>query len=381
MTVHAADTMPRLTVSQDDDRVLVTASGEWTIRNAGVVEKAIDTVAVPQAAAVALDLGALSLLDTAGAWQVHKLRSMIEFRGARVTLENINSAHKVLLDEIESHHPPQPSTPRRPNPIFDYLERIGRTSVDIYEEAKAVLGIMGAFGVGLSNSLLNPRKVRGYSVLHNFDRAGLEAASIIALMSFLIGGIIAQQGVYYLQTFGADLFVVDLVGVLAFRELGVLMAAIMIAGRSGSAFTAEIGAMKMREEIDALRVIGLSPIEVLIIPRLLALMLAMPLLTFIADMAAISGGALMTWFYADIPIQTFIVRLHDAVNIQTLMIGIIKAPFMALIIGLIACVEGMKVSGSAESLGRHTTLSVVQAIFMVIVVDGIFAMFFAAIGV
>jgi len=381
MTVHASTNMPKLLIEPAGDQVRIVASGEWTIRNAAAADEIIKATEVPHKVKAELDLGAVSLMDTAGAWLIHKVRSQTEFDGARVELRNINSAHKVLLEEVESHHPPQARTHRQPNAVLDYLERVGRKSMDIYDEAKAVIGILGAFGIGLSNSLLRPSKVRIYSVMHNFDRAGLEASSIVALMSFLIGGIIAQQGVYYLQTFGADLFVVDLVGVLAFRELGVLMAAIMIAGRSGSAFTAEIGAMKMREEIDALRVIGLNPIEVLIIPRLLALMLAMPMLTFIADIACVIGGALMTWLYADIPLQTFVIRLHDAVNIQTLMIGIIKAPFMALIIGLISCVEGLKVSGSSESLGRHTTMAVVQSIFMVIVVDGIFAVFFAVIGV
>jgi phospholipid/cholesterol/gamma-HCH transport system permease protein len=216
-------------------------------------------------------------------------------------------------------------------------------------------------------------------VVFHLDRTGLQAVPIIFLMSFLIGGIIAQQSVFQLRYFGADVYVVDLVGILVLRELGVLLAAIMLAGRSGSAYTAEIGSMKMREEIDALQVIGLDPNEVLIMPRLLALVVALPLLTVIADMAALIGGAIVSFIYASISIESFILRLRDAVGLNTLLVGLIKAPFMGLIVGLIAAAEGLKVEGSAESLGRRTTASVVKAIFTVIVADGFFAMFFAAI--
>ena len=202
---------------------------------------------------------------------------------------------------------------------------------------------------------------------------------IIVLISFLVGCIVAQQGIFQLRKFGATPFVVDLTGILTLRELGVLLTSIMVAGRSGSAFTAEIGSMKMREEIDALRVMGLDPVEVLIVPRILALIIALPMLTFLSDMAALYGGGLVAWIYGDISPDVFVSRLRAAIGMQTFLVGIIKAPFMALVIGLIASMEGLDVQGSAESLGQHVTSSVVKAIFMVIVLDGIFAMFFAAI--
>jgi phospholipid/cholesterol/gamma-HCH transport system permease protein len=202
---------------------------------------------------------------------------------------------------------------------------------------------------------------------------------IITLISFLVGAIIAQQGIFQLQRFGATTFVVDLVGILVLRELGVLLTSIMVAGRSGSAFTAEIGSMKMREEIDALRVMGLDPVEVLILPRLLALVISLPLLTFISSMAALFGAMLVAWFYGDISPDVFLVRLRESIGLNTFLVGLIKAPFMALVIGVIACIEGMRVKGSAESLGQRVTSSVVKAIFMVIVMDGLFAIFFAAI--
>ena len=190
---------------------------------------------------------------------------------------------------------------------------------------------------------------------------------IIVLISFLVGCIVAQQGIFQLQKFGATAFVVDLVGILVLRELGVLLTSIMVAGRSGSAFTAEIGSMKMREEIDALRVMGLDPMEVLIMPRILALVIGLPLLTFISAIAALFGGGITAWIYGDISPDVFLSRLRAAIGINTFLVGLIKAPFMALIIGIIASIEGLAVEGSAESLGRHVTSSVVKAIFMVIV--------------
>ena len=217
------------------------------------------------------------------------------------------------------------------------------------------------------------------AIVSQMDHAGVRAVPIIALMSFLIGGIIAQQGAFQLRYFGAELFVVDLVGILQLREIGVLLTAIMIAGRSGSAITAEIGSMKMREEVDALKVMGLNPVSVLVFPRLVALTVMLPCLTIVANFAALFGACMTTWVYSDITPDTFITRLREAIDMSTIISGMIKAPFMALIIGIVSSVEGLKVGGSAESLGRHVTSSVVKSIFVVILVDGMFAIFYGAI--
>jgi phospholipid/cholesterol/gamma-HCH transport system permease protein len=195
-----------------------------------------------------------------------------------------------------------------------------------------------------------------------------------------VGGIVAQQGAYQLRYFGADIFVVDLVGILILRELGVLMTAIMLAGRSGSAITAEIGSMKMREEVDALKVIGLNPVGVLVFPRLVALVIALPCLTIIANFAALGGAIVISYFYSNITPAAFLDRLRVGISLSTIFSGLIKAPFMAMVIGILASVEGLKVGGSAESLGRHVTASVVKAIFVVIIMDGAFAIFFASIN-
>jgi phospholipid/cholesterol/gamma-HCH transport system permease protein len=203
---------------------------------------------------------------------------------------------------------------------------------------------------------------------------------IILLITFLIGGIIAQQGFFHFRKFGAEDYVVDLVGVLVLREIGVLLVAIMVAGRSGSAYTAELGSMKMREEIDALRTMGRDPVEVLILPRILALVVAMTVLTFIGGMAALIGGGFIAWVYAGMHPEMFIARLEETISLTHFLVGMIKAPFIALLIGLVSCNEGLKVKGSAESLGLHTTTSVVKSIFLVIVLDGFFAIFFSSIG-
>ncbi len=200
------------------------------------------------------------------------------------------------------------------------------------------------------------------------------------LTDTLIGAIIAQQGFFHFRKFGADSYVVDMVGILVLRELGVLIVAIMVAGRSGSAYTAELGAMKMREEIDALSTMGLDPVEVLILPRVIALVLALPILSFIGSLAALYGGGLVAQFYGGMGPPIYIARLHDAVSVTHFEVGILKAPFMALVIGIVACSEGLRVKGSAESLGKQTTTSVVKSIFLVIVLDGLFAIFFASIG-
>jgi phospholipid/cholesterol/gamma-HCH transport system permease protein len=240
--------------------------------------------------------------------------------------------------------------------------------------------MLGAAGWALLGVLRRPRSLRLTSLVYQTWRIGWQAIPIMVLITFLIGAIIAQQGIFHFRKFGAESYVVDMVGILVLREIGVLIVAIMVAGRSGSACTAELGSMKMREEIDALTTMGLDPVEVLILPRIIALVIALPILAFLGSMAALYGGGLIAWLYGGMSPAIFIARLHEAVSVTHFQVGMIKAPFMALVIGIIACSEGLKVQGSAESLGRQTTTSVVKSIFLVIVLDGLFAVFFASIG-
>ncbi len=242
------------------------------------------------------------------------------------------------------------------------------------------VNMLGALGQAFVATLLRPQAFRLTSAVHHLDRVGWQAVPIILLITFLIGGIIAQQGFFHFRKFGADEYVVDMVGILVLREIGVLIVAIMVAGRSGSSYTAELGSMKMREEIDALRTMGFDPVQVLILPRVIALVLALPLLTFLGSMAALYGGGLVAWLYGGMSPEIFIARLREAISVTHFKVGMIKAPFMALAIGVVACSEGLRVKGSAESLGLQTTTSVVKSIFLVIVLDGLFAIFFASIG-
>jgi phospholipid/cholesterol/gamma-HCH transport system permease protein len=240
--------------------------------------------------------------------------------------------------------------------------------------------MLGAVLAASARVLIHPRAFRLTSTVHHLEQVCWRAVPIVVLITFLIGCIISQQGIFHFRKFGADIFVVDMLGVLVLREIGVLLVAIMVAGRSGSAYTAELGSMKMREEIDALRTMGFDPIEVLILPRMLALIIALPILAFLGAIAALYGGGLVAWLYGGVDPEAFLLRLRDAISIDHFTVGIIKAPVMAAVIGIVACVEGLAVQGSAESLGQHTTSSVVKGIFFVIVMDGVFAIFFASIG-
>ncbi|MEP3277327.1 MAG: ABC transporter permease [Stappiaceae bacterium] len=382
MNIHPQASEPKIDAQEVGDNLRLLVSGEWVISHAAQGETLVESVVLsPDVHSITIDLAGITTIDTSGAWLLSRLRGHFEFEGFKVKLVNPSDVSKQLLDAIIGYRQPPWKPEKRAVSLFYFLEAIGRRAEQIGDDVVAALHILGTLAGVISTGVFQPRRLRLVSIGMHFQKMGIEAVPIVVLMSFLIGAIISQQGGFYLKQFGADIFVVDLVGVLVLREIGVLLTAIMIAGRSGSAFTAEIGSMKMREEIDALHVIGMRVAEVLILPRMIALILALPILTFIADISALVGGALVSWAYLGIPPQTFMIQLQAALTLQIILVGIVKAPFMALIIAVIASVEGLKVSGSSESLGRQTTMSVVKAIFMVIVVDGMFAMFFAAIGV
>ena len=260
------------------------------------------------------------------------------------------------------------------------LASIGFSIASVGSYFSNFVNMLGALMVVFARLAAHPRRFRLTSMVHQLDNVGWKAVPIILLITFLIGCIISQQGIFHFRKFGADIYVVDMVGILVLREIGVLIVSIMVAGRSGSAYTAELGSMKMREEIDALQTMGFDPIEVLVVPRIVALIIGVPILTFLGSMAALYGGGVVSWLYGGIAPDIFLSRLKETITIDTFAIGMIKAPFMALVIGVVACVAGLKVRGSAESLGLQTTASVVESIFLVIVLDGLFAIFFAAIG-
>jgi len=362
-----------------DGRLTLTAGGTWTAGHAGELEALIAGVESRGATALALDMRGIRALDTFGAWLVERLIRDWRSRAGDAEVVGLAERYQGLLNNLRHANLEQPAPAARENPIMAALEGLGRRVADSGRGALPFLGMLGGFVAVLMRTLRAPQTFRLTSFVHHLDRVGLQAVPIILLITFLIGGIIAQQGIFHFRKFGADVYVVDMVGILVLREIGVLIVAIMVAGRSGSSYTAELGSMKMREEVDALRTMGLDPVEVLILPRVLALVLALPLLTFLGAMAALYGGGLVAWIYGGMDPDTFISRLKEAISLTHFKVGMIKAPFMALAIGIVACCEGLRVKGSAESLGAQTTTSVVKSIFLVIVLDGIFAMFFAAI--
>jgi phospholipid/cholesterol/gamma-HCH transport system permease protein len=365
----------------EQTRVHLEPRGRWTVDTLADLERGIAGIEIPSdAQRVDIDMAALKELDTAGAWLLARSEGRWRARGLKTAYSNVAAKHRVLLDEVAEHPLQELPSPPQVGSIIRLLDDTGRAVVGAGEDVARVVSFLGASVAALGRAAAKPRRLRFTSVVHHMEHTGLRAVGIIGLMSFLIGGIIAQQGAFQLRRFGAELFAVDLVGILVLRELGVLMTAIMFAGRSGSAFTAELGAMKMREEIDAMRIIGLDPIETLIVPRLIALIVTLPMVTFMSDILALVGAGVVAKFYIGMSPTAFIERLREGIAMNTFLVGLFKAPFMALVIGLIACVEGLKVTGSAESLGRQTTASVVKAIFMVIVLDALFAMFLSAVN-
>ncbi len=374
-------TTPSVTRQEAQGGVVLALAGAWIVVAGRELEDAGAALitSAKDAKRVIFDLSALQRMDTAGAWFIDRARVELAAAGATVNYRGARPEHATLLQDA-GYHAPDASTRRHPPHGIALLSAVGETVYELGVDFIDIVDYLGEIVAMFLRLALWPWRWRWTSMVHHLEMFGLRSVPIIMLINFLVGAIVTQQGIFQLARFGASTYAVDLVGVLGLRELGVLMTAIMIAGRTGSAITAEIGSMKMREEIDALKVMALDPLEVLIIPRLVALTIALPILTFLADLAQIGGGLIVSWLYAGMTPQGFLLRLQNAIGTNTFIVGLIKAPFMAVVIGLIASTEGMEVRGSAESLGRCVTSSVVKSIFMVIVLDGLFAMFFAAVS-
>ncbi|WP_274628834.1 ABC transporter permease [Arvimicrobium flavum] len=373
---------PRVAVRDVADGVVAELSGRWTTRTVSSIDDEMRALEASRTALpMTIDLSQVERMDTAGAWVIERLVAANRRRNVETTISGATDTAKILLGAVAetAEEGPWTKPPRGPFDPLWIFESIGRAMYAGFGDFMAAMYILGSTIRGAQMKLGRSSAINPAAIFHQIDRMGVGAIPVVVLMSGIVGAIVAQQGAYQLRYFGAEIFVVDLVGILILRELGVLMTAIMIAGRSGSAITAEIGSMKMREEVDALTVIGLNPVGVLVFPRLVALVVALPCLTIAANFAALGGAMLVAWSYSDITPTAFIDRLRPSIDLSTIFAGLIKAPFMALIIGIVASVEGMKVGGSAESLGRHVTASVVKAIFIVVILDGFFAIFYAAI--
>ncbi len=371
---------PTFSSERSGDAVRLKLAGHWTLDACAGIENGAEALAqeAQGSSRAILDLSDVQRLDTAGAWLIDRTRQELDSKGVPAQFESIRPEFGILLKEAH-YRAFDPPKRRGGSFLMALAADIGESVVDAGRDLTNGVEFLGAVVAAISRSVTRPSFFRLTSLVSQIEAIAFRGVPIVVLINFLVGAIVAQQGIFQLRRFGATILVVDLIGILILRELGVLLTSIMIAGRSGSAITAELGSMKMREEIDALVVMGLKPIEVLIVPRILALIISLPLLTFLADMAAIAGGILVAWSYGGITPKSFLALLPAAIAVHTFLSGVIKAPFMGLVIGLIACVEGLAVAGSAKSLGRQVTASVVKSIFMVIVVDGIFAVFFAAI--
>ncbi len=364
-----AATTPPLQSAGDNEPFRV--DGALTISRAATTEREIQAAPDP----LTIDLSGVERMDTVGAWLIYRT---VRDRDARVV--GATPQAQSLLDQVaEFDHPARVRPEERPGVVRLFSE-LGEW---VSESGRTLVGLLGFFGgtlIGFGNLIRRPRRFRWNAVVQRFDVVGIRALGIIGLMSFLIGVVIGQQGAVQLAQFGAESFTINLIGRITVRELGPLMTAIMVAGRSGSAFAAQLGTMKITEEIDAMRTIGVSPVEALVIPRVIASVIMMPLLAFWAMLMSLLGGGIFVWLFLEIPPLTYIQRLQEVIPITDLWIGLIKAPVFGLIIALAGCFQGMLVEGNSEEVGLRTTTAVVQAIFLVIVLDAVFAVFFSSIG-
>ena len=364
----------------------LAARGRWDLQATGGMARDLESFSLDGAAldgngggtgAVRLDLSGLDAMDTVGAFLLSSLADRLTAAGHPVSVAGIRPEHAALFEAVRQVGPPPAEPKVTPHPVLDMLERTGRTAVHVCREALDLLSFLGLITITFGRLILNPRRLRVRAVMFHIEQTGLNALPILGLLSFLIGVVLAFQGADQLRRFGAELFVVNLLGISILREIGILMTAIIVAGRSGSAFTAQIGTMKVNQEVDALSTLGLDVVELLVVPRALALIITLPLLAFYADIMGLFGGAVMSYATLDITFGQFIRQLHSAVSLPHFLVGLVKAPVFALVIAMVGCYEGLKVAGSAESVGTLTTKSVVESIFLVIVLDAVFSVLFS----
>ena len=370
------------TESGADGAISIALSGPLCVSSVGRIDARLRAI---EGQVEAIDLSKVDAFDTVGAWVVVRLS---EERGARITggsdeamrlIAAVRGDHidEELIEQTLAETPDEASELTLPGRLSQGLG----TFVSGYLDGMVkLIGFLGALVLAVGTLLRHPTRFRTVALVRQIELAGVGALPIVGLMSFLIGIVIAQQGAVQLRQFGAEIYTVNLTGRLSMRELGILMTAIMFAGRSGSSFAAQIGTMKLTEEIDAMRTIGVSPMEALVVPRIVAALLIMPLLGFYAAVLAIIGGAFISMFALDIPFFTFLTRIREVVPLHDIWVGLIKAPLFGLIIALAGCYQGMQVQGNSEEVGLRTTIAVVQGIFAVIVLDAFFAVFFTEVG-
>jgi phospholipid/cholesterol/gamma-HCH transport system permease protein len=359
-----------------EGRVLALG-GRWTVDNVSILEATVAQAAEPGLAGATIDVGRLEAMDLTGAWLLRSLEGRLAGSGTSVTWVPARPEQLAFIDEAVKRAPtPYEEHEFRRNLMVVPLQTVGRLTIEARDDIFKHLAMFGAVVTVILRALFNPKRLRLPSIVRHVFETGVSAVPIVALIAFLIAVIVAYIGAQQLTKFGGEIFVVDLVTISVLRELGVLLTAIIVAGRSGSAFAAEIGVMKLNDEVDALRAIGMDPVEVLVVPRVLGLVIALPLLTVVADGMGLAGGALLSWSLVDMTFTQYLERVNESISPTTFWVGIVKAPVFAFVIALVGTMRGMQVRGSSRELGRLTTVAVVQSIFMVILFDAIFAVIF-----
>jgi phospholipid/cholesterol/gamma-HCH transport system permease protein len=370
-----------LDVSQDASTLTLRPQGDWVVKHAEAIDRALQAIDTIGRRSATFDLSHLDRLDTAGAWLLYRTARSFERAGATVTTAGATAAQSTLLSAVAKSDKPALVEAPQGNILINLLVRMGAALDEGGRTGRDLVAFFGLVLETLGKTVLRPTRMRATSTVYHMEQAGLNAVPIVSLISFLIGAVLAFQGAEQLRRFGGEIFTVNLVAVSFLREIGILLTAIMVAGRSGSAFTAQIGSMKLREEIDAMRTLGLDPMDVLVLPRVIALLIMMPVLGFISAMMGLLGGGLVVWMELGMSPAMYIERLREAVDLWDAGVAFIKAPIFGLAIAMIGCFEGMKVEGSAESVGQRTTASVVEGIFTVIVLDALFSILFVKLGI
>ena len=354
--------------------------GAWTI---GASARLDDELRALKADGdVQIDASGLKKLDSSGAWLLLRTRRALEEGGAKVTGPDLPDSYRPLLDSLEKTKPQPAVKPPRAATFRRRLYKIGKATIQALDQGYSILGYLGRVTVETGEAVAKPKhNLRIAAIFHQVEETGINALPIVGLLSFLIGVVLAYQAIDQLKQFGAEQLTVNGLGIIVLREMGVLMTSIIVAGRSGSAFTAQIGTMRVNEEIDAMQTMGLNTVDVLVLPRIIGLVIALPLLTFYADIMALIGGWLMCYFNLGMTFPVFLRQLQGAVHVNTFLVGFIKAPVFAFVIALVGCYEGFQVERNAASVGLLTTRSVVESVFLVIVLDAAFSVMFSVLGI
>ncbi len=364
--------------SRVEDGVLVIAArGPWVLRGLAGLDGRMAALRAGGAHRARFDLSGVSAIDSAGAWLISRTQARLQAEGLEVTVEGTSPTQKALVDRVLAAGVPPPPGRRHRHYMVEIVAGFGAGLIHALKQGRDLLDFFGAVVIGFLRMLAQPRRIRPISLISHIEQTGLNAMPIVGLISFLIGVVLAYQGYDQLRAFGGQIFTVNLVGISVLREMGILLTSIIVAGRTGSAFTAQIGTMQVNEEVDALRTLGLDPLDVLVLPRIGALIIALPLLTFYSDMSALLGGGVACVLLLDMSVAQFLTQLGHAVSMTHFLVGLSKAPIFALLIAMVGCFEGLRVTGSAESVGRLTTQSVVEALFLVIVFDALFSILFS----